>query len=259
MNALPSHVTVSIAISSKYDLEAIEELYNGIKKACAFYNVDLIGGDTTSSLKGLVISVTAVGMAQEEDVVYRNTAQVGDILCVTGDLGASYLGLQILEREKRLYLDNPGIQPELVPYQYMIERQLKPEARRDTIQFFKKNKFRPTSMIDISDGLSSDLHHLCRQSHLGAFVEEGKVPIHPDAQQLAIEFRIDPITAALSGGEDYELLFTISQDQLEKVRYMPDVSIIGEMVSQKDGINLHTTGGNIHPLKAQGWNHFRED
>jgi len=256
MNAIPTHVTVSIAISSKFDLAAVEELYKGIKKACEFYNIDLIGGDTTSSLKGLIISVTSYGVADENDIVYRSSAQKGDVICITGDLGSAYLGLQVLEREKRLYLDNPGIQPELNKHQYLIERQLKPEARRDAIYFFKQNNWKPSSMIDVSDGLSSDLMHLCKQSGLGAFIEESKVPIHPDAQVLAIDFRMDPITCALSGGEDYELLFTVAPEDLEKVKYMPDVAIIGEMIDKKDGINLHTTGGNIHPLKAQGWNHF---
>lgn len=256
MNAHPTHVTVSLALSSKYELEALEELYRGIKTACKIYNVDLVGGDTTLNLKGMVISVTAVGTAHESDIVYRNTAKEGDIICVTGDVGSAYLGLQILEREKRLYLHNPGIQPELVEHQYVLGRQLKPEARRDTIEFFEKNKFKPTSMIDLSDGLSSDLFHICKQSDLGAYIEEGKVPIHPEAEQLAINFRMDPITCALSGGEDYELLFTIDPKELEKVRFMPDVSIIGEMVNKKDGVKLHTTGGNIHPITAQGWKHF---
>jgi thiamine-monophosphate kinase len=256
MNSIPTHITVSIALSSKYDTAAVEELYKGIKKACDFYNVDLIGGDTTSSLKGLIISVTAYGTAEEKNIVYRSGAKNGDVLCVTGDLGAAYLGLQILEREKRLYLDNPGVQPELGKHQYAIERQLKPEPRRDTIEFFKKNSFRPTAMIDVSDGLSSDLMHLCKQSNLGAHIEESKVPMHDETQTLAIDFRLDPITCALSGGEDYELLFCIDPKDLENIRYMPDISIIGEMNDIKDGIKLHTTGGNIYPLKAQGWNHF---
>ena len=258
MNATPSHVTVSLALSSKFDTVALKELYKGIQKACDFYKVDLVGGDTTSSLKGLVISVTAYGTASESDVVYRSGARNGDVLCVTGDLGAAYLGLQVLEREKRLYLDNPGVQPELAKHQYVIERQLKPEARQDAIEFFRLNKFKPTSMIDISDGLSSDLMHLCKQSGLGAHVEEGKVPMHDETQTLAIDFRLDPITCALSGGEDYELLFTIAPEDLEKVRFMPDMAIIGEMNEAKDGIKLHTTGGNIYPLKAQGWNHFNQ-
>ncbi|MEE9371561.1 MAG: thiamine-phosphate kinase [Saprospiraceae bacterium] len=256
MNAIPSHITMSIAISSKYDTAAMQELYKGIKKACEFYNVDLIGGDTTSSLKGLIISVTAYGTADENDVVYRSGAKNGDVICVTGDLGAAYLGLQILEREKRLYIDNPGVQPELNKHQYLIERQLKPEARKDTIEFFKNNGLKPTAMIDVSDGLSSDIMHICKQSKLGAFIEEGKVPMHDETQMMAIDFRLDPITCALSGGEDYELLFCIDPKDIDKVRYMPGVAIIGEMNDVNDGIKLHTTGGNIFPLKAQGWNHL---
>jgi len=256
MNAVPTHITVSLALSSKFDTAALKELYKGIKKACDFYNVDLIGGDTTSSLKGMVISVTAYGEADEADIVYRSGAKNGDVLCVTGDLGAAYLGLQILEREKRLYLDNPGVQPDLNQHQYVIERQLKPEACRDAIDYFKKSKLKPTAMIDISDGLSSDLMHICKQSGVGAHVEEAKVPMLDETQTLAIDFRLDPITCALSGGEDYELLFTVAPEDLEKIRYMPDAAIIGEINEAKDGITLHTSGGNIFPLKAQGWNHF---
>lgn len=256
MNATPTQVTVSIALSSKYETEAITELYRGIKKACEFYKVDLIGGDTTSSLKGLIISVTALGLSDKSDIVYRDGAKPGDILCVTGDIGSAYLGLQILEREKQIYLENPGIQPQLAEHQYMIERQLKPEARLDVVQYFHQNKLRPTAMIDLSDGLSSDLMHICRQSEVGALIEESKVPIHPDAQQLAIDFRMDPITTALNGGEDYELLFSLDPKDLDKVRFMPDVAIIGEIVDASDGITLHTTGGKIHPLRAQGWKHF---
>ena len=188
MNAVPTHVTVSIALSSKYDTAAVSELYKGIKKACEIYNVDLVGGDTTSSLKGLIISVTAYGAADEDQVVYRSGAKDGDVLCVTGDLGAAYLGLQVLEREKRLYLDNPGIQPELAKHQYAVERQLKPEARRDTISYFHKNDLKPTAMIDISDGLSSDLMHICKHSNLGAHIEEAKVPMHDETQTMAIDF-----------------------------------------------------------------------
>jgi len=204
----------------------------------------------------MVISVTAYGEAEEADIVYRSGAKNGDVLCVTGDLGAAYLGLQILEREKRLYLDNPGVQPDLNQHQYVIERQLKPEACRDAIDYFKKSKLKPTAMIDISDGLSSDLMHICKQSGVGAHVEEAKVPMLDETQTLAIDFRLDPITCALSGGEDYELLFTVAPEDLEKIRYMPDAAIIGEINEAKDGITLHTSGGNIFPLKAQGWNHF---
>lgn len=258
MNAVPRQITVSIAISSKYSLEAIQELYEGIYTACKMYNVDLVGGDTTSSPKGMIISITALGQAKKDKVVSRSGAKPGDILCVTGDLGAAYLGLQILEREKQVYLAHPGVQPELEKSQYLIERQLKPEAQAGAIAWFEKENIIPTAMIDISDGLASEVLHLCRQSGTGAFIEEGKVPIHPDTEMTAIEMKLDPITCALHGGEDYELLFTIQEADLEKIRFMPEVFIIGEMTEASEGIHLHTTGGNIHPVTAQGWNHFRE-
>lgn len=259
MNAEPTQITVSVAISNKYSLEAMQELYDGIYTACKMYKVDLVGGDTTSSPKGMIISITAIGQAAEGEVVYRNGAKKGDILCVTGDLGASYLGLQILEREKHVYLEHPGVQPELEKNQYLIERQLKPEAQAGAIAYFRKNKVKPTAMIDISDGLASEIIHICRQSGTGAFIEEGKVPIHPDTEMTAIEFKLDPITCALHGGEDYELLFTIDEKDLEKIRFMPEVFIIGEITDATDGIKLHTTGGNLHDITAQGWNHFREN
>lgn len=259
MNAIPQQITVSIAISSKYSVEAIDELYSGIQLACQKYKVDLVGGDTTSSPKGLVISITAIGQAKKDDLVYRSGAKIGDIICVTGDLGAAYLGLQILEREKQIFLEHPGVQPELENSQYLLERQLKPEAQAGAIAYFKKFGFKPTSMIDISDGLASELMHLCEQSNVGAYIEEGKVPIHPDAERTAIDFKMDPITCALHGGEDYELLFTIHPDDLEKIRFMPEVFIIGEITPPSDGLKLHTTGGNIHTLKAQGWNHFESN
>jgi thiamine-monophosphate kinase len=256
MNALPSQITVSIGLSNRFSVEAIEEFYEGVKAACANYDVDLIGGDTTSSKHGLLISVTAIGQVDPDDVVYRDTAKVGDLICVTGDLGAAYLGLQILEREKQLFIAHPTIQPDLEGQQYLIGRQLKPEARRDSIQFFKKAGVKPTAMIDISDGLASEVLHLCKASKVGAYIEEDKVPVHPDAEQMALKFNLDPITCALSGGEDYELLFTVDVKDLEKVRYMPSVYIIGEVTPLSDGVTLHTSGGNIHPLKAQGWTHF---
>jgi len=231
MNARPKQVTVSIAISSKYSVEALEELYAGIKEACRIYRVDLVGGDTTSSPRGMTISVTAIGTASEERLTYRSGAKKGDILCVSGNLGGAYLGLQILEREKQLYMDNPGIQPDLEDQKYVLERQLKPEARKDMIEHFEKAELIPTAMIDISDGLASDLMH---------------------------KFNIDPLTTALNGGEDYELLFSVKEEDLEKIRLMPSTYIIGEITDAKDGITLHTNGGNIHPLKAQGWNHFPE-
>ena len=256
MNAVPTQITVSIAISSKYTVEAMDELYDGIKLACKMYNVDLVGGDTTSSPKGMIISITALGQAKKEKIVYRSGAKPGDILCVTGDLGAAYLGLQVLEREKQIYLQHPGIQPELDKSQYLIERQLKPEAQRGAIEYFDKQNIIPTAMIDISDGLAGDLKHICSQSGVGAFIEEGKVPVHPDTEMTAINFRMDPITCALHGGEDYELLFTIQEKDLDKIRYMPEVFIIGEITEAADGIKLHTTGGNVYELTGEGWNHF---
>lgn len=256
MNATPKQITVSIAISNKYSVEALDELYAGIQLACELYNVDLVGGDTTSSPSGMAMSITAIGVADKDKIVYRSGAKAGDIMCVTGDLGSAYLGLQILEREKQIYQSTPGIQPQLEEQPYLIERQLKPEARKDVIDYFEKNNLVPTSMIDISDGLASEVFHLCKQSKLGAYVEEKKVPLHPSTEEMALQFNIDPITCALNGGEDYELLFTVSESDLEKVRYMPDVFIIGEMVDADDGITLHTSGGNIHPMKAQGWVHF---
>lgn len=257
MNAIPKQITVSIAMSNRFSVEAIEELYEGIYAACQHYGVDLIGGDTTSAPKGLYISVTAIGQGEQDKLTYRNTAKVGDLVCITGDLGGAYLGLQILEREKQLYLSNPGIQPDLEGQKYVVGRQLKPEARKDIIEMFRKVSLVPTSMIDISDGLASELHHICTQSGVGAFIEETGVPIHPDSQMMAINFKLDPITCALSGGEDYELLFTIDPSDVEKVRYLPDIYIAGEIVPAADGIKLHTTGGNIHPITAQGWDHFQ--
>ncbi len=257
MNAVPRQVTVSFAISNRFSVEALDELYAGIKAACNLYKVDLVGGDTTSNLKGLTVSVTALGTSENESTIcYRSGAKPGDILCVTGDLGAAYLGLQLLEREKQLFLDDNQIQPKLDNYPYPIERQLKPEACKSAIDYFRKSKLVPTAMIDISDGLSSDLMHVCKQSGVGAFVEEGKIPIHPEAKNLALEFNMDPISSALNGGEDYELLFSIDPSDLEKIRFMPGAYIIGEITAPDEGITLHTTGGNVHDLVAQGWKHF---
>lgn len=256
MNAIPKQITVSIALSNRFSVEALEEFYAGMHEACKVYNVDLVGGDTTSSPKGLYISITAIGQAPKDKIVYRNTAQVGDIICVSGDLGAAYMGLQLLEREKQLYLSNPNTKTDLEGQNYLVGRQLKPEARKDVIELFAKNDLVPTSMIDISDGLASELFHICTQSNVGAFIEEKGVPIHDDTQLMALKFKLDPITCALSGGEDYELLFTIKPGDIDRVRFLPDLYIIGDIVAQKDGIKLHTTGGNIHPITAQGWQHF---
>ena len=257
MNVVPSQVTVSIAISSKYSVEALEELYAGIQLACEMYQVDLVGGDTTSSPKGMAMSVTALGTTRDLDrIVFRSGANIGDIICVTGNLGAAYLGLQLLEREKQLYLSDPSIQPEFSDHSYLLERQLKPEANKSAIEYFKKVNLIPTSMIDISDGLSSDLMHICKRSNVGAFIEESKVPMMEEVKRVALEFNMDPISCALNGGEDYELLFTISPDDIEQVRFMPDMHIIGEIVDRKDGVTLHSSGGRIHQLTAQGWKHF---
>lgn len=256
MNARPQQITVSMALSNRFSVEALEELYEGIYLACERYGVDLIGGDTTSSNKGMIISVTAIGQGEKDKLVYRSGAKEGDLICITGDVGAAYLGLQILEREKQVYLSTPDVKPDLENEAYCVGRQLKPEARMDMIQQFDKAGIVPTSMIDVSDGVASELFHICRASGVGAFLEESGVPIHPDAQLLALKFKLDPITCALSGGEDYELLFTIKPEDVEKVKYLPDIYIAGEITSAAEGIKLHTKGGNIHPLQAQGWVHF---
>jgi thiamine-monophosphate kinase len=256
MNALPKQITVSLAISNRYSVEALDELYAGIRAACEAYQVDLVGGDTTSSPKGMTISITAIGQGEKDRLVYRNGAKKGDLICITGDLGAAYLGLQLLEREKRIWQENPGVQPNLEDQQYAVGRILKPEARKDVIETFRRINLVPTSMIDISDGLASEIFHICRQSNVGALIEESGVPIHPDAQMLALQFKLDPITCALNGGEDYELLFTIDPNDTDKIRFLPEIYIAGEILDAADGVKLNTKGGNLHDLKAQGWVHF---
>jgi len=258
MNATPQQITVSLALSNRFSVEALDELYEGIKAACDMYNVDLVGGDTCSSNKGLVISITVIGRAKKEDIVYRSGAKEGDIICVSGNLGAAYLGLQILEREKQIYLSQPDIQPDLEDQNYLIERQLKPEARKDIVKYMAANGIKPTAMIDISDGLASELKHICKASGVGAFVEETHIPIKQEAELMAMKFQLDPLTCALNGGEDYELLFTADPSDLNKLRVMPDIYLAGEIVKAEDGITLHTSGGNISELKAQGWGHFGE-
>ena len=256
MNATPTQITVSIAFSNRFPIEAIEEIYEGIYSACKNYNVDLIGGDTSSSNKGLIISVTAIGTAKAGKLCYRNGAKPGDLICISGNLGAAYLGLQLLEREKQLFLENQNVQPDLEDQVYVVGRQLKPEPRFDIIETFEKAGLVPSATIDISDGLVSEIFHICRQSGTGAYIEESGVPIHPDAEMLALRFNLDPITCALYGGEDYELLFTVDPKDLDKVKYIPDVYIAGEITEASDGIKLHTKGGNIHDLKDKGFNHF---
>lgn len=256
MNAFPKQILVSVALSNRFSVEALDELYDGIRAACEYYDVDLVGGDTTSSPKGLTISITAIGQGEKDQLVYRNGAKPGDLICITGELGGAYLGLQLLEREKQIWSQNPDIQPDLENQKYAVGRQLKPEARRDMIEQFRQINLKPTAMIDISDGLTSELFHICKQSKVGALLEESGVPINQEAQMLALKFKLDPITCALNGGEDYELLFTIRAEDVDKVKYIPDVYIAGEILDAKDGIKLNTTGGNLHDLKAQGWVHF---
>lgn len=257
MHAEPRQITVSVAVSNRFSVEALEELYEGIHAACKRYKVDLIGGDTTSSLQGLVISVTAIGEAAEDELVYRDGAKEGDLICVSGNLGGAYAGLQILEREKRIWMEHPEVKPDLENQNYIVGRQLKPEARFDIIEDLRKFEVKPTSMIDVSDGLSSDLLHICHQSDVGALIEEEKVPIHEDTYHMALKFQIDPINTALNGGEDYELLFTVPESAAETIRGMLDVSIIGKVAAAKEGVKILTKGGHKHELLAGGWNHLR--
>jgi len=258
MNAQPKQITVSLAISSRYTVEALEELYEGIKLACKNYGVDLVGGDTTSSQKGLIISVTAIGEANDDELVYRSGAKEGDLICVTGDLGGAYLGLQILEREKRIYMEHPDVQPELENADYLLARQLKPEARKDVIKFFKEMDLKPTAMMDLSDGLSSDIFHICKQSGVGCELNESAIPVSEDAYNMALKFNLDPVTCALNGGEDYELLFTISPEDETKIGGESTFSVIGIVTKKETGCVLITRSNNRHNLKAQGWNHFGE-
>ena len=259
MNGSATQITVSIAISNRFPLEAVEELYSGIQLACDTYEVDLIGGDTTSSTTGLLISVTAIGEAKADDVVYRNGAKMNDLLVVSGDLGASYLGLQVLEREKQVFKVNPNSQPDLDAYTYLVERQLKPEARKDIIELLEELEVKPTSMIDISDGLSSEIIHLCTQSEVGCSLYEDKIPLDPQVISTCEEFDLNSTTVALSGGEDYELLFTISQEDFLKVKANPHLSVIGHMTEKNEGVNLITRANQRIPLTAQGWNSFDKE
>jgi thiamine-monophosphate kinase len=256
MNATPRQILVSIALSNRFSLEAVEELYAGISMACDRYGIDLIGGDTTSSPGGLVISITAVGEADKKNLVYRDGAKESNLLCVSGDLGGAYVGLQLLEREKKIYKENPGIQPDLEGNDYILERQLKPEARKDLPLIFEGLEILPTAMIDVSDGLASELLHICTQSEVGCNLYEDKLPIDPMTFSRAREFNLDPTTCVLNGGEDYELLFAIDIAHYEKVKDHPDITIIGHITDKNSGCNLITKSGTIHPLKAQGWNAF---
>lgn len=259
MNGKPEQVLVNIGLSNRFSLEAIEELYQGMLIACSRYGVDLIGGDTSSSQQGLVISVTALGKAKNERLAKRSGAKINDLICVSGDLGAAYMGLQLLEREKSVYLSNPAIQPDLEGFDYLVERQLKPEARKDIFELLEKLAVIPTAMIDVSDGLASELIHICNASSLGCSIYEEKLPIDPLTYSTAREFNLDPSITALSGGEDYELLFCISQADFEKVKNNADISIIGHITEQNAGMNMISKSGIQHPLKAQGWNAFPQE
>jgi thiamine-monophosphate kinase len=254
MNATPKQIMVSLAISKRFAVDHIEEIYEGIKLACEVYNVDLVGGDTSSSLTGLAISVTAIGEAKKEDIIYRSTAKNTDIICVTGNLGGAYMGLQLLEREKEIFNTNPGTQPKLEGYDYILQRQLKPEARKDVIELLKELKVKPTSMIDISDGLSSELLHICKNSDVGCKVFQDKIPIDLNTEKMAQEFKIEPLITALNGGEDYELLFTVNINDFEKIKDHALIHPIGHITSKKQGSVLITQAGQAIPLQAQGWN-----
>jgi thiamine-monophosphate kinase len=258
MNATPTQVTVSIGISNRLSVEALEEFYDGIYAACDKYGVDLVGGDTASSQKGFIISITALGEVLAEKVVKRSTAKKGDLLCCSGDLGAAYLGLLFLEREKRIFLENPAIKPDLGGQDYVIGRLLKPEARKEIIEFFESENILPTSMMDISDGLSSEILHICEKSAVGCTLYEDKLPIMENTRMAAFTFEMDPTACALSGGEDYELVFTINPEDYEKTRQHPLISIIGHITDADESAKIITKGGNTHKLTAQGWNAFRK-
>jgi thiamine-monophosphate kinase len=256
MNATPTQITMSLGVSNRFGIEALDEFYEGVYAACETYGVDLVGGDTASSRKGFVISVTAIGEVAPNRFVRRSTAQAGDLLCCTGDLGAAYLGLILLEREKKIFLENPQIKADLEGEKYVIGRLLKPEARRDLIEFFENSDLIPTSMMDISDGLSSEILHICRQSGLGCVLYEDKIPIAEDTRNAAYKFELDPTACALSGGEDYELLFTIGQADHDKLLLNEQVSVIGYMTEPEKGKKIITKGGNTFDITAQGWNAF---
>ena len=258
VNATPTQITVSIGISSRFSVEALEEFYDGIYAACEEYGVDLVGGDTCSSQKGFIISITALGEVVSEKVVQRSTAQKSDLICVSGDLGGAYIGLLFLEREKKIFAESPGVQPDLENESYVIGRLLKPKARKDIHEFFEEKEVLPTSMMDISDGLSSELLHICEKSGVGCVIYEDKLPIADDSKAAAYKFELDPTACALSGGEDYELLFTIKQEDYEKLTLNEQISVIGYVTDAEEGAKIKTKGGNTYDITAQGWNAFRK-
>ena len=259
MNGTPKQLLVAISVSNRFSVEAIDELYSGILLACERYKVDLVGGDTTSSRSGLFISITAVGEAEAGTVVYRSTAKENNLICVSGDLGGAYTGLLLLEREKKTFQANPDMQPELEGYDYALERQLKPEARMDIIHKLKEAGILPTAMIDISDGLASEILHICNDSKTGAVIYEEKLPIDTVVASIAGEFNIEPAIAALNGGEDYELLFSIDMKDYDKIVAIPGITIIGHITDEASGVNLMSNSGSLIPIQAQGWNHYRDN
>ncbi len=256
MNARPAQILVSLAISSKYSLEAVDELYAGIFAACEAYGVDLVGGDTSSTPSGMVISVTAIGYAEKERITLRGGAHVNDIICVTGDLGSAYAGLQLLTREKQIFQENPGVQPELSGFEYILQRQLRPEARKELVDILRDREVKPTSMIDVSDGLASELNHICQASGCGARIFDERIPIDPQTILLLEEMKINPTLAALNGGEDYELLFTVAPGDYEKIKDVNGISFIGHMTDLSNGVKLQTRDGLQHDLESKGWNAF---
>jgi len=257
MNATPTQITVSVGISNRFSLEAIDEFYEGVYAACNKYGVDLVGGDTASSQKGFIISVTAIGEVAPDMFVKRSTAKNGDLLCVSGNLGSAYVGLLFLEREKKIFMESPGVQPDLEGESFVIGKLLKPEARKDIVEFFEEKEITPTAMLDVSDGLSSEILHLCKDSSLGCVLYEEKIPIAEEMKKAAYKFEIDPTACALSGGEDYELLFTIAQADHDKLVLNEQISVIGYMTDADQGANILTKGGGKHKITAQGWNHMR--
>ncbi|MFL5739847.1 MAG: thiamine-phosphate kinase [Flavisolibacter sp.] len=257
MNASPTQIVLGLGFSNRFSVEALDEFYEGVYAACNQYGVDLIGGDTTSSQKGFIISCTAIGEVAPDKYVKRSGASKGDLLCVTGDLGGAYLGLTLLEREKQIFLENPKIQPDLEGEKYIVGRILKPEARKDIIEFFAVQNIMPTSMIDVSDGLSSEILHICKQSNTGCVLYEEKLPIAEETKMAAFKFNLDPTACALSGGEDYELLFTVKQDDYDALSKSADISVIGYITDSEAGAHIYTKGGSKYPITAQGWNAFK--
>ena len=257
MNAVPTQIIIGLGVSNRFSLEALDEFYEGVYAACTTYGVDLVGGDTTSSQKGFIISVTAIGEVTPDKYVKRSTAQKGDLLCVSGDLGAAYVGLLFMEREKKIFVESPGVQPDLEGEAYVIGKLLKPEARKDIIEFFAKSEIVPTAMMDISDGLSSEILHICKQSQVGCVLYEEKIPIAEEMKTAAYKFEIDPTACALSGGEDYELLFTLPQADYDKLVLNEQISVVGYMTDPEQKATIITKGGSKYPITAQGWNHMK--